>query len=67
MKAVAYLKITDVMTNAEYRETTGASRPTAIRDLADLVDKGVFRREGAGRGSSYSLGGKRLGNDSNGS
>ncbi len=67
LKAVAHLKSVDIMTNAEYREVTGASRPTAIRDLADLVDKGVFCRDGAGRGASYSLGRKRLGNDSNGS
>lgn len=65
MKAVSYLKSAKSMTNAEYREITGTSRPTAVRDLAELVEKGVFRREGSGRGTSYSIAAKRLKNDSN--
>lgn len=53
------------ITNADYQQVTGASRPTAIRDLADLVAKGVFARRGEARGAYYVIGGKRLKSDSN--
>jgi predicted HTH transcriptional regulator len=53
MRAVVSTKILGKITNAAYQETTGASRPTAIRDLTDLVAKGVFTRLGKGRGVYY--------------
>jgi ATP-dependent DNA helicase RecG len=63
-KAVTAIKRVRQITNTDYQRITGASRPTAIRDLADLVDKGVFDRRGAARGAHYLLAAKRLRNDS---
>lgn len=55
------------LTNARYQAATGASRPTAKRDLEDMVAKGVLVPKGAGRGAHYELPEKWLGNGSNGS
>jgi len=55
------------MTNSRYQEVTGASRPTAKRDLEDLVSKGLLRVIGAGRGTYYEVPRKRPINGSNGS
>lgn len=55
------------LTNSRYREVTGASRPTAKRDLDDLVGKGLLVPKGAGRGAYYEVPSKRLINGSNGS
>lgn len=63
-KAALLVKTSKRITNATYQQATGASRPTAIRDLADLVAKGVFTRHGAGRSAYYTLTPKRLINDS---
>lgn len=41
------------MTNSEYRKATGAIGKTAARDLEELVEKRILRREGAGRGVRY--------------
>jgi predicted HTH transcriptional regulator len=65
MQAVAATKSAGKITNREYQQATGASRPTAIRDLADLVTKGLFMRRGEARGAYYVIAGKRLNNDSN--
>lgn len=54
--AVRAIKSKGQVTNAGYQEITGASRPTAIRDLDVLVRSGVFERLGEGRGSHYVLG-----------
>lgn len=54
--AVRAIKSKGQVTNAAYQEITGASRPTAIRDLDVLVRSGVFERLGEGRGSHYVLG-----------
>ena len=54
--AVRALKSKGQMTNALYQEVTGASRPTAIRDLDSLVRSGVFERRGEKRGAHYVLG-----------
>lgn len=64
-KAVAVVKREGRITNAVYQRVAEASRPTAIRDLADLTAKKVFTRHGMGRSSSYVLAGKRVRNDSN--
>jgi len=55
------------LTNARYQEVTGVSRPTAKRDLEDLVSKGLLEPKGAGRGAYYEVPRKRLINGSNGS
>jgi len=44
------------LTNSKYRRMTKTTRETAKRDLADLVEKGILRRNtGGGRSTSYSL------------
>jgi len=44
------------LTNRKYRALAKTTRETAKRDLADLLEKGVIRREpGGGRSVSYSL------------
>lgn len=44
------------MTNAKWTKLTGASSDTALRDISDLVQRGVLARdEGGGRSTSYSL------------
>ncbi len=42
-------------TSREYCELTGTSARTALRDLADLIDRGHLVREGKRRGAVYRL------------
>lgn len=55
------------ISNSEFQRLAQATRPTAKRDLDDLVQRGVLVRIGAGRGSAYRLAEKWLKNGSNGS
>jgi len=66
-KALELLRLERRISNARYRELTGASSPTAKRDLEDLVGKGLLTPRGAGRGAYYELAAKRLGIGSIGS
>jgi Fic family protein len=43
------------MSAENYRSITGATPPTATRDLADLVDKGALKRTGERKGTRYWL------------
>ena len=43
------------LTVSKYAKITGVSTDTALRDLQDLISKGVLLQEGAGRGTSYKL------------
>lgn len=43
------------ITTKQWMRLTGASKQTAVRDIADLVDNGVFEPHGAGRSTHYSL------------
>jgi Fic family protein len=44
------------LTNRKYRGMTSASAATALRDLQDLVQRGVLvRAEGGGRSARYDL------------
>jgi ATP-dependent DNA helicase RecG len=52
------------ITNAAYQAATGASRPTAKRDIEDMVSKGILIPAGSGRGAHYLLSLKRLMNGS---
>lgn len=63
-KAVAVVKTKGVITNSVYQQSVSTSRPTAIRDLAELVAKGVFIRKGTARSVHYILCSKRLIHDS---
>ena len=66
-KILALLKQMRRITNSEYRELTGCTRPTAKRDLDDLVGKRVLTRSGSGRGAHYEAPAKRLSIGLNGS
>jgi ATP-dependent DNA helicase RecG len=55
------------LTNSRYQAITGASRPTAKRDLEELVRQGLLRVVGSGRGTYYEVPSKRPNNGSNGS
>lgn len=52
-KGLELLRQARSMTNSEYRKATGAIVKTAARDLEELVQKRILRREGAGRGVRY--------------
>lgn len=66
-RALAAIRVERRLTNARYRALTGASSPTAKRDLEDLIAKGLLIPRGAGRGAYYELTQKRLRNGSIGS
>jgi ATP-dependent DNA helicase RecG len=57
--AVALVKRTGRIANAEYQEVAGVHRRTAARELDDLVEKGVFERRGEKRGAHYVLAGRK--------
>jgi predicted HTH transcriptional regulator len=54
-KALMQIRAQRRLTSANYQELTRASRPTATRDLDDLVNKGLLDRRGEGRGTHYVL------------
>ncbi|MDA8417180.1 MAG: DUF4062 domain-containing protein [Betaproteobacteria bacterium] len=67
-KAVMLLKSGTSMTNSEYQEKFSVSKPTASRDLDDLIKKGIFKKVGTtGKGTHYILLLKGLTKGSNGS
>ena len=43
------------MTTDKYSKITGTSKPTASRDLVDLLDKGLLRVEGMGKATRYAI------------
>ena len=55
-----YVKEKGRITNKEYQGLFGVSKPTASRELDDLVRKGILERIGAtGRGAYYVLKGSK--------
>jgi len=50
-KAVNYAKVTGRLSNAQYRDLTGISPRTALRELRQLTDLGIFAKVG-GTGQS---------------
>lgn len=56
VRAVLHVKAHGAITAAEHQALTGASKPTASRDLAELVERGIAARAGrTGRGTRYVL------------
>ena len=53
--AMARLKQERLITTMVYERFVGCSHRTAARDLEDLFNKGILRREGAGRSAHYLL------------
>ncbi|MCI0537165.1 MAG: DUF4062 domain-containing protein [Verrucomicrobiales bacterium] len=66
-KAMPVIRQHRRLSNSDYQAATGATRPTAKRDLEDLVKKGLLVPRGSGRGAYYELQKKRLIKGSNGS
>ncbi len=50
-QAVQYTKVTGRINNAQYRDITGISERTALRELRQLTDRGIFAKVG-GTGQS---------------
>jgi len=56
IKAVMYVKEKGKIANREYQETARTTKKTASRDLANLVDKKIFKQVGStGKGTFYTL------------
>lgn len=56
LKAIKFIKNEGKITNKEYKKLTGVSKPTASRDLNELVNKSIFVRIGeTGKGTLYKL------------
>ncbi|VVB85096.1 Uncharacterised protein [uncultured archaeon] len=56
VKAVTYVKEKGKITNKEYQELSGVSKPMATIDLKELVEKKVLEKIGTtGRGTGYIL------------
>ncbi|MGH2497789.1 MAG: ATP-binding protein [Ktedonobacteraceae bacterium] len=53
--AMRYIQQHGFITNREYRELTGVSENTALRDLEELVARGVLKKIGKTRGRQYKL------------
>lgn len=53
LKAVEYVKEKGKITNSEYQALNNISDRTASRDLENLVDLGVFAKEGQKKGTIY--------------
>lgn len=56
VSVVRYMQVNKTITSAQYQELTGASKPTASRDLSELVAKQIVAKLGTtGKGTSYHL------------
>ena len=54
-RAMIYVHEHGSILNREYQELTGASEPTAFRDLEMLVEQGTLVKVGKTRGRRYKL------------
>jgi len=52
---VQYVKEKGKITNKEYQEINSIAKPSATRDLSELVTKGIFVNKGKGAGSFYEI------------
>ena len=67
VNAVIYVKEKGKITNKEYQDLTGISKPMATIDLKELSDKKVLEKIGTtGRGTAYILVKQRANNGLNG-
>jgi ATP-dependent DNA helicase RecG len=56
IKAILYIKENGKITNKEYQEINSVAKPTATRDLSELVEKhGILANTGKGAGSYYEI------------
>ena len=55
IKAVLYVKEKRKITNKEYQEINNVISRTALRDLDNLIFKGIFKRCGEGKNVFYTI------------
>lgn len=55
VKAVMFVRDNGKITNKEYQDLNNITDRTALRDLDNLIKKGLFRRIGAKKGAYYEL------------
>jgi ATP-dependent DNA helicase RecG len=53
IKAIQYIREKGMITNREYQKLCATSWDTAYRDLSELVQKSILKREGKGRSTHY--------------
>ena len=67
-KAVLIAKTSERLSNLDYQKAFGVSKPTASRDLEDMLRKGILEKIGTtGKGTYYVLNRKGLTKGSKGS
>lgn len=67
-KAVLIAKTSERLSNLDYQKAFGVSKPTASRDLEDMLRKGILEKIGTtGKGTYYVLSRKGLTKGSKGS
>ncbi|MFH0885415.1 MAG: RNA-binding domain-containing protein [Candidatus Micrarchaeota archaeon] len=54
-QALAYLEKNPILKTVQYAKMTGVSKPTAVKDLNELVKQGKLRKIGKYRGARYEL------------
>ena len=55
VKSVLFVKEKGKITNSEYQSLNETSDRTALRDLEELTEKGIFTKEGEKKGTFYKL------------
>ena len=55
IQALEHVRTSGGVTNREYQRLTGMSQKQAVRDLSDLVERGLLARVGSGRSTRYVL------------
>jgi ATP-dependent DNA helicase RecG len=53
IKAVSFVKAKGKITNSEYQEINEVTDRTALRDLEELIDKGIIKKTGEKKGAYY--------------
>lgn len=52
-EAIQALKLLVEITNSEYRDMFNVADRTALRDIEELIELSIFKKEGAGRATKY--------------
>ncbi len=55
VQSLPTIKAERQITTMAYQKLVGCAKRTAVRDLDDMIGKGILRRKGAGRGARYVL------------
>ena len=55
IKSVSYVRENGKITNKEYQELNNTIDRTALRDIEELMNKDIFKREGNGKNTYYRI------------